>query len=642
MKLRGFRIELGEVEAALLRQPGVEEAAAVVREDSPGNRRLVAYVVGEALDGSALRSALKQHLPDYMVPSAFVTLAALPLSPSGKLDRKALPAPDAAREREELAPPRTPLEELLVGLWADVLGHATLGIHDDFFELGGHSLLATQLVARMRAVLGQELPLQELFDHPTVAAVAERLAASRSANVPPAPPLRARHHAGDAPLSFAQEAYWSPERRGPASRFNTVLTPLRLDGPLDAAALQRALEELVRRHESLRTTFPVVDGAPVQRVLPAGPVPLPVVELGGLPAEAREPEAVRRIREEGARPFELERGPLLRAVLYRLADTSHVLLVAMHHAITDLVSGLVLLRELSALYGAFETGQPSPLPELALQYRDFTLWQREALSGDTLELHRAYWSKRLGHLPPPLALPFDRPAPQVERFEKARAAFSLPREQAAALAALARREGATPFMLMLAAFQSFLARVAGQDEVTVGFVHANRPRPELEPLAGMFANYLLLRVELSGNPSFREILRRVRERYLESFEHRELPHVELVRLLRPPPAVDTRPLSPIGFVYQTVAAPVASVAGLTVRELVVDSEEILNELQLVVTEGRDGGLECALEYQAARFEPATVERLAARLRAQLARAAADPEIRLEALDPDGRGSEGAA
>ncbi|WNG47517.1 AMP-binding protein [Archangium minus] len=634
VKLRGFRIEPSEVSSVLREHPSVLDAFTLLREDSPGLQRLVSYVVSrdDEPEETVLRATLKGRLPEYMVPATFVFLDALPLTPNGKLDRRALPVPgtSAARAAAQV-PPRTLVEELLVGLWAELLGVERVGIHDDFFDLGGHSLAATQLVARIRAVFDVDISLQELFDLPTVAKLAERLAAPRAGAPARPPPISPTQETGDVPLSFAQAAYWSPERMGAGSIYNRVLTPLRLEGRLDVEALRMALEELVRRHEPLRTSFPVVDGQSVQRVAPPMPWVLPVEDLSHVPEEAREAEVLRRLNEEGWRPFDMEQGPLMRTLLYRLSDELHVLMLAIHHAVTDLVSGGVMMNELSALYGAFSEDQPSPLPELTLSYRDYTLWQREWMQGEVLEHHRAYWSRRLADPPPPPPLPFDHPRPEVGSFHKGVHTFTLSREVSDELRALARREGVTPFMLGLAAFQTFLARMTRQEELMVGFVHANRPRPELEPLVGMFASYLLLRTNLSGNPHFREVLRRVRAGYLEASEHQALPHAELVELLRPE-KVDSRPLSPIGYVFQGSAPVTTTVAGLAIRVMHVELELLLNDLQLLLVDGPEG-LVGRLEYRTELFEPETIAAMAEALQTQLTQVVEDPDRPLEALSP---------
>ncbi|RKH12561.1 condensation protein [Corallococcus sp. CA053C] len=436
---------------------------------------------------------------------------------------------------------------------------------------------------------------------------------------------------GNVPLSYAQAAYWSPERMGAESIYNRVLTPLRMQGPLDVEALRRALEALVHRHEPLRTSFPVVDGESVQHVAPPAPWELPVEDLRPLPEETRESELLLRLNDAGWRAFDLEQGPLLRTRLYRLADDHHVLMLAIHHAITDQVSGGVMMNELSALYRAFLENAPPPLPELPLRYRDYTLWQREWMQGEVLEHHRTWWSRRLAQLPPPPPLPYNRPRPEAGSFHKGSHTFTLSSALSDGFRKQVRREGVTPFLLGLAVFKTFLARLTRQEDTVVGIVHANRPRPELEPLVGMFASYLLLRTDLSGNPPFREVLRRVRTSYLESSAHQDLPHAELVGLLRPG-QVDPRPLSPIGFVFQTAASGPSTMAGLEVRPMQVDLDLLLNDLQLLLTDGPEG-LTGRLEYRTELFDPATIAAMAEALQALLTQVVEDPDRTLDTLSP---------
>ncbi|TNV67228.1 condensation domain-containing protein, partial [Corallococcus exiguus] len=633
VKLRGFRIEPSEVSALLRDHSSVLDAFTLLREDSPSLLRLVSYVVSrdESPDEAPLRAMLKARVPEYMVPAAFVFLDALPLTASGKVDTRALPVPGTPPARAALqVAPRDTVEELLATLWAELLGVERVGIHDDFFDLGGHSLLATQLVARLRAVFDVDVSLQELFDRTTVARLADRLRAPRSGSLARPPPITPSTEDGEVPLSHAQAAYWSPERMGAASVYNQVLTPLRLDGPLDVEALRRTIEELVRRHEPLRTTFPSVDGQPVQRVAPPTEWELPVEDLRPLPEDTREQALMSRLEEEGWRPFDMEHGPLMRTRLFRVTDSRHVLMLAVHHALTDQVSGGVMLRELTALYPAFRDEQPSPLPELTVSYRDYTRWQREWMRGEVLEHHRNWWIRRL-EKPLPASLPLDRPRPEDGTFHKGRHGFTLPPALSARFHSLARRESVTPFLLGLAAFKTFLARTLQCGDTVVGIVHANRPRPELEPLVGMFASYLLLRTDLSGNPSFREVLRRVRASYLESSEHQDLPHAELVSLLRPG-VVDRRPLSPLGYVFHASAAPTVTLAGLEIQPLDADLGLLLNDLQLLLTDGPDG-LTGHLEYRTELFDAATIARMADALQALLMEVVEEPDRPLTSLSP---------
>ncbi|HEX8274724.1 MAG TPA: amino acid adenylation domain-containing protein, partial [Longimicrobiaceae bacterium] len=435
VKIRGFRVEPGEVEAVLAGHPEVREAAVVVREDAGGERRLVAYAVPEAgaePTAEGLRAWLGERLPEYMVPAAAVLLESMPLTPNGKTDRRALPAPEwGAAERAYVAP-RGEVEEILCGIWSTVLGVERVGVADDFFALGGHSLLAARVVSRAVAALGVEIPLRALFEAPTVAGLAERVEALRRAGLPALPPIVPTGRTGALPLSFAQRRLWLVDRLEPGSATYNLAFPLRLRGALQVPALAAALTEIVRRHEALRTVFQEVDGEPAQVVLPAAPFPLPVVELAGLPEDAREAEMRRLAAEDAARPFDLARGPLARAALLRAGADDALLLLGMHHVASDGWSLRVLLRELAALYPAFAAGEPSPLPDLPVQYADFAAWQRAHLAGEALEGQLGYWRERLAGMPPLLELPTDRPRPPVADDRGGAVGFALSPEAAQA------------------------------------------------------------------------------------------------------------------------------------------------------------------------------------------------------------------
>ena len=416
VKIRGFRIELGEVEAVLAAAPGVREAVVMAREDTPGDRRLVAYVRGDAAPGD-LRRWLRERLPDYMVPAVFVPLAALPLTANGKVDRQALPAPERQSGGELFVAPRTPVEEVLAGIWATVLRLDRVGADGHFFALGGHSLLAAQVMSRLRGAFGVEMPLRELFEAPRLADLAVRIeAARRSGAMPPAPPLVAVSRQGPLPLSFAQQRLWLIDQLEPGSPLYNIPVALRVEGPLDGGVLARCLGEVVRRHESLRTVFAGRDGAPEQVILPGVPIGLPLVDLSGLPESRREEQALTLAGEEAGRPFDLVRGPLLRGVLLRLASAGgqmdHIIALTLHHITSDAWSAGILVREVAALYTAFAEGRPSPLPELPLQYTDFAAWQTTWLRGEVLEGEIAYWRRQLAGLPPLLELPTDRGPPR--------------------------------------------------------------------------------------------------------------------------------------------------------------------------------------------------------------------------------------
>jgi hypothetical protein len=449
-----------------------------------------------------------------------------------------------------------------------------------------------------------------------VAGLAEKLALLRDARGAALPPVLPTPPAEYLPLSFGQEAYWSPEQGGADSVLNSTPLALRLTGGLDVEAMRRSLTELIRRHESLRTTFPLREGVPVQHICPPYEVELAVIGLESLPEPEREAEARRLVEREALRPFDLARGPLVRCHLSRLSETVHVLLVNMHHALTDFVSLSVFVGELAALYLAYREGAPSPLPEPTLQYRDFTRWQREWMQGETLERVRAYWTRRLAGLPAEVRLPRDFSAPAHEQFRSATVDFLLPPELAEQLRALGRREGVTLFMLALTAYQVMLSRYSWQEDVYVGFAHAQRPRPELDGMIGMFAGYFVIRGDLSGTPSFREVLGQMRTACLEAFEHQGLPHVELMKLL---PG-----LCKVGFTFSSREGQLSGVPGLAVRPVMMTRGVSLYDVKLSLYEGPEG-LGGSFEYRSELFAPETIHAMRACFEALLAQAVAEPE-----------------
>ncbi|HYO56341.1 non-ribosomal peptide synthetase [Archangium sp.] len=535
VKVRGFRIELGEIEAVLGKYQAVGKGLVVVREDVPGNKRLVAYVVPQPeteVDAERLKEFMGEWLPEYMVPSAFVVMAALPLTPNGKVDRKALPPPGENRaEVESYVAPRNPNEELLAGIWAELLDVEKVGIHDNFFDLGGHSLLSVGILYHVRAIFDVELAIRDIFEQPTVAELVEKIAASRKgAKGPMAPHLVATPPAEYVPLSLAQQVYWMPGKLPAEHGANMVPLVLRLEGALDEGALARSLEEMVRRHEALRTTFPLVEGERVQRIHAALPVELPVVDLTHLPEASREAEALRRTYEALWRPFDIEHGPLLRFGLFRLAESTHVLFLGKHHILTDFVSLFGFLNELTVIYGAYSQGKPSPLPPVELQDRDFTLWERQWVQKGGLERLRSYWARKLAHPPEMPRLPYDRAPNGDEGFEGTHLPFEIPEALSEAARAFCVKEGVTPFLLMLAVYETSLARCTRQEDILLCSSHANRPLAECEKMLGVFANLVLLRSDVSGSQSFRELLMRVRAEFLETMDHGDMPYVEVARL----------------------------------------------------------------------------------------------------------------
>jgi amino acid adenylation domain-containing protein len=651
VKIRGFRIELQEIEAALAAHPAVREAVVLAR-DGEGNgalhdRRLVAYVVpsGEReLAPALLRDALRATLPDYMVPAAFVVLPSLPLSPNGKVDRRALPAPEAAGEEERpFAPPRTPLEELLAGLWKEQLGTRgtrEVGIRDDFFALGGNSIAGALLINRLQERLGETVPVVALFEAPTVEEMARHLAERYAGAVarllgggagpgPGAIPCCEILPGAPVPLSYAQERLWFLSRFDPGSPFYNIPTALRMEGRLDVPALSRSLAEIRRRHSVLRSVISVTPEGPVQRIEPPPPARLPVVDLSDLAPGAQWAAAARLAEEEARRPIDLESGPPLRATLLALSPDEHRLLLTFHHVVADGWSLEILARELPALYGAFLRGEPSPLPEPPVQYADFARWQRERLRGEALESQLACWRQRLAGAPALLELPTDRPRPPVMSFRGGRVPVRLGPELTAALAAVGRERGATLFMTLAAGFAAVLSRGSGLSDIPLGTIAAGRDQRECEGLIGLFVKTLVLRADLAGDPGFDEVLGRVRRVTLEAFAHQDLPFEKLVQELRPERSLAHSPLFQVMLMLARSPRPFGS-AGLTFALEAAESGTVKFELNLALVE-EDGQVAGDLGYHSDLFDATTVARRVEHFATLLRGAAEDPGRRLSEL-----------
>ncbi len=591
-----------------------------------------------------LRRHLVERLPAHMVPAAFVVLEALPLTPNGKVDRRALPSPGGARpdlDGRYLAP-RAPAEAALARIWSEVLGIERVGVRDNFFELGGHSLLATQVASRVRRDFGVELTARALFESPTVTELARGLGEPRPAGAPaeppqgglsPGPPPLCRvPRDRPLPLSFAQQRLWFLHRLEPATAAYNVPATCRLEGPLDVAALAASLRWIARRHEVLRTGFRNVDGEPRQVVAATIDLRLPAVDLERLPAAERRRAARRLVRREAARPFELTTGPLIRAVLVRLAPRSHVLWVALHHIVSDGWSLEVLHRELVALYQAAAAGRPSPLAPLPIQYADFAVWQRRWLTGARLDAQLEYWQHRLTGVPA-LRLPADRSRPAASpTYRSGVHRMALPACLTGDLRTLARDAGASFYMLVLAAFMTLLHRLTGQTDVVLGSPIANRGRPELEGLIGFFVNSLVMRADLAGNPRFSELLDRVRDLALGAFAHQDLPFEKLVEELRPERRVGRNPLFQAVFALHSATATGAGQGELAMQRFELVLERVRFDLELHLWQPAVGGSASGFfAYAAELFDAATVARLAGQLEQLLAGVAADQDRRLAEL-----------
>ncbi|HSF42279.1 MAG TPA: amino acid adenylation domain-containing protein, partial [Thermoanaerobaculia bacterium] len=635
VKIRGFRIELGEIEAALQGVDGVRETAVMIREDAPGDLRLVAYLVpaGSAKPAEgALREHLKRTLPDPMVPASFVLLDALPLTANGKVDRKALPAPErSAAAAAGAVAPRNPVEELLAGIWSEVLRVESPGIDDDFFALGGHSLLATQVASRVRRVLGMTPPLRWIFEQPTVRGLAALLAGARGQEAAPeAPPLGPVPRDRDLPLSFAQERLWFLDRLEPDSPFYNLPFALEIRGALSVPVLAASLAAVVERHEALRTTFAMANGRPVQVIAPAAGCSLPVADLSDLPEEARSRESRRLATREAGRPFDLARGPLLRATLLRLGAERHALLFTLHHIVSDGWSMGVLMDEVAALYPALSAGEPAALPELPLQYADFAVWQRQWLTGEALERMLGWWAERLAGAPLVLDLPTDRPRPAAQTYRGAHEPVWLPAELVRPLSDLSRRRGVTLFMTLASLFGSLLSRGSGAEDVLLGSPIAGRQHGETERLIGLFVNTLVLRVGVAGDPAFQELLERTREMSLGAYAHQDLPFEKLVEALQPERSLAHTPVFQAMLVLQNAPVGAVDLPGLTLLPMAVETGTSRFDLLLSLGEA-GGGLLGNLEYNRDLFDPATVRRLLVHLQALAGAAAEAPGARISEL-----------
>ena len=659
VKIRGFRVEPGEVEAALDGHPAVRAVAVVGRRDDAGDDCLVAYV--QASDpqaralGADLRRDLQRLLPSHLVPSLFVSLERVPLTAAGKIDRKALVRrqvrlPSIPESKDSLIPPTGPIEEILIGIWSELLGCRQIGVYEDFFKLGGHSLLAARVVARIRRLFGVELPLRRLFERPTVAGLAEDVAAARREATPRAPKLEAGIRPPELPLSFAQERLWLLDRIEPMSAAYNMATAWRLEGQLEVGALARALKCIVRRHEVLRTVFPIVGDQPCQKIGTRSESELPVVDLGRLTRRTRQCEARSLAAAESTRPFELARGPLLRTLLLRTAGDQHVLLLTVHHIVSDAWSQGNFYRELAILYPAAPAAGEgdSQMPELPVQYADYALWQRGWLHGAALDEHLAYWRKQLAGLST-LHLPTDRsrstaPRSTVPRSTVPRSTgradhggavpMGLPVELTGKFRQLSSASGSTLFMSLLAVFSALLSRISGQQDIAIGSPIAGRDRSELEPLIGNFTNTLVLRIDLSseaGNPlSFRRLLERVRTMALEAYAHQDMPFERLVESLRPARSLNVSPLFQVMFVLHNGPTRALQLPGI--RSALAAGARSMSKFDLSLSLRESAaGLSGEFVYKAELFDSTRIQRLASHLKTLLGALVEHPDRALAEL-----------
>jgi len=638
VKIRGFRIELGEIEATLTQYPSLREAVVVVREDSTGDKRLVAYIVTqEQVAVSVLRMFLKTKLPDYMVPSAFVFLEAIPLTPNGKIDRRALPKPDASSFGTlTKIVPRTPTEELLAAIWTEVLGLDKVGIEENFFEIGGHSLKAMQAISRISDTFSLDIPLKKLFQLPTIAELAKGIETDRTEGKTglqlPAIAVTARDTT--IPLSFAQQRLWFLYLLEGKNATYNIPVAIHLDGFLNIATLQAALVEIVRRHDILRVTFQAENGTPFQAIATPSNGEFPVIDLQNIPEASQERKVHRFLTEEASHFFDITTERLVRFKLLRLSPQSNILLLTMHHIVSDDWSLGVFFRELQVLYAAFSQQQPSPLPELPIQYADFAIWQRQYLTPEVLATQVNYWKRQLAEIPPQLELPTDRPRPSVRGFRGASESFSVPVELTAKLLQVSEQYSATLFMTLLAAFSTLLYRYSGQTDIVVGSPIANRDRPEIESLIGFFVNTLVLRTTFAENPSFVSLLHQLRETCLDAYSHGDVPFEQLVEELQPERNPSYTPLFQVMFALQYEEEEKTGesweLSGLKVSRLATNSATSKFDMTLWmrVTES---GLTGRWEYNTDLFDAETIYRMALHFQNVLEAIVACPEEKVAFL-----------
>ncbi|MBW4678521.1 MAG: amino acid adenylation domain-containing protein [Microcoleus vaginatus WJT46-NPBG5] len=638
VKIRGFRIELEEIASALSQHPNVHQSVIIAREDVPGEKRLVAYIVSSLVPPPSslikdLREFLKNKLPEYMVPTAFVLLEALPLTPNGKIDRRSLPAPQLTGSdlKESFAAPRTPIEEVIAQTYALVLGVEKIGTYDNFFELGGHSLLATQVVSRLREAFQIAIPLSWLFELPAVASLSERIeTALKSEQKLATPPLHPVPRNETLPLSFAQQRMWLLQQLAPDSSLYNSPVAVRLKGLLNVAAFEESFNEIIRRHEALRTSFVEIQGELAQIIHNNVNIALSVIDLSGLPASNRDAEVPRLAVEDAGKPFNLTQCPLLRVTLLRLNPEEHIALLTMHHIISDGWSMGVFLNELAALYEAFCAGNPSPLPELPVQYADFAIWQRQWLQGEVLQSQLNYWKQQLSGHCPQLKFPSNRLKPAASSNRGAKQSFIISKDVSEAIAQLSRQEGVTLYMTLLAAFQTLLYCYTGTKDIRVGSPIANRNQVETEKLIGFFANTLVLRSDLSGNPTFREIMVRCRTITLGAYAHQDVPFEKLVEELQPERSLNHNPMYQAWFVLQNAPMPPLELTDLTLSLFQLETETARHDLLLDIWEGSEG-LNATLEYKIDLFDQTLINGLIRDFQGIIHQVVKQPSIRLNEL-----------
>ncbi|MEM8720136.1 MAG: amino acid adenylation domain-containing protein [Cyanobacteria bacterium P01_G01_bin.39] len=623
VKIRGFRIELEEIEAAIATHPQVQAGIVIARSDTEDNKYLAAYVTssnGDSVSRRQLRSFLQQKLPEYMIPGIFVVLEAFPLTPNGKIDRRALPIPDLEHDRlEKFVPPRTPTESAIAEIMEVVLELDRVGIYDNFFELGGHSLLATQVISRLQRIFGVELPTRSLFESPTVVELETTVLAYRRGQTELSEPkiIPRRLKSGNIPLSPAQGRLWYLEQLSDRNASYNMFLAVEMQGEVQVSILEQALAEIIRRHEVLRTRFELVDDVPVQIIEPTVQVTISV-------ADCQVSEVPGLAQQEANKPFALHTSPLLQVKLLRLSNSSHVLLITAHHIISDAWSMGLLIQELSSLYQAFLAGKPSPLPELPIQYGDFAVWQQQRVRGEEYQAQIDYWKQQLAGAPPLLELPTDKARPRVQTFNGATRKFYLDRDLSEQLKTLSQKTGTTLFMNLLAVFVALLSRWSNQEDIVVGTPIARRNQEQIEDLIGFFVNTLALRLDLTKNPSFSGLLAQVRQVSLDAFDRQDVPFDRVVEAIKPERNLSYSPIFQVMFAWQNAPMGTLELPGLTLSTLEIEGETAKFDLTLAMAEA-ETGLICWWEYNTDLFEAETIARLDSYFQTLLAAVVSTPD-----------------
>jgi len=633
VKIRGFRIEIGEIEAAIHQHSEIREAVIIVTEDRQDDKRLVAYVVFQSTHISVLelRNFLKAKLPDYMIPAAFVVLEKFPLTPNGKIDRRALPAPDTIQQPEEnTALALTPVQEMLTGIWADILGIKQVGIYDNFFELGGHSLLATRVISQIRKAFKVELPLRCLFESPTVAELAKKIEKTTKADLKvKLPNIGQTSKLGKIPLSYAQKRLWYLQQLEPNNTAYNVFDAVRIIGSLNIPALEQSLNEIIRRHEILRTNFILEHGQPIQVITSSLNLELPIIDLSKLLDAERDKTVQNLANQEAEKVFKLDIEPLLRVTLLRLSETEYVLLFTMHHIISDGWSMGVLIKELVALYEAFSLGKPSSLPEILIQYADFAIWQRQWLEEVVLDTLLTYWQQQLQNLPT-LKLTTDYPRPITPTYQGSAQPFTLSSTLSQQIKILSNQQGVTLFMTLQAAFVTLMHYYSEQDDIVIGTDVANRNQGETEDLIGFFVNQLVLRTNFDGNPSFQELLERVRSVTLDAYAHQDLPFDKLVEAINPERNLHITPLFQVKLILQNTPTTALNLTGLAFQNLETETKTATFDLLFDIRD-TEHGLMGLLKYSTELFAAKTIARMLKHFETILSQIVDKPSVKINEL-----------